>query len=236
MFLSALFISALIGCQPVEEVTGSPVEGTISVCLGGPDGTVIEQDAMILVNGTITAVDTGTADDMNLVTCGTDPTHSIEIEDGDGALWTVGVSVDIGGEDRTPTFAVTEGDVVDLDFRSRLVWGTVAGFSLSDDIGLIGAVDEGTWGGAFEGSVAGIDITRGDDPIASEETSCQPIEHFELTFSADTETTMSAGISGQVMLGDLECEALTVAAWDYGKSKTCSISDATGASAWVLSR
>lgn len=236
MFTTVLLIAALSGCsQEDPNHTGTIVNGTLSVCLGGPEGTVTE-DAELLISGTIKSIDTGVSDAMNLVTCGTDPTHSIEIEDANGATWTVGLSVDFAGEDKTPVFDVAEGDIIDLDFRERLVWGTVAGFTLSDDLGLIAAVDEGTWGGALDPGQTGIEVTPGDTVLQTEVTECQPIETFDLTFQAESDVTLRPGYGAHLTVAGNDLWALAVAAWDYGSSPDCSISDATGASSWLVYR
>lgn len=216
-------LALLTGCPATEIVE----RGAVTVCLDGgrPSG---DDDVDLAISGTVTAVGAATAD------CG----PSVTVEDAAGAATTVALRVtDAAAADITPPIDVAIGDAVELVYRWRLVWGDVAGFVLSDDGGLVVAAEEGGWGGALEaGDVPGLTVRRGDAPVASEASSCQPREAFELVFEADDTVTLVAVDSAPVTIAGVAATALAVAVWDYGESEGCQISDGTGYTSWVVHR
>ncbi len=231
MFISILFL-ALAGCSELEP----PVNGSIDACLGGPSSALGGDDLEVEISGTVTGVDVESAD-MNLADCNTAPTHSIEITDEAGDIWTVGLSVDRDGSDETPIFAVDEGATIDLTFRDKMVWGTVSAFTLSDEDGLIAAVEEGTWGGALNtDDTPGLEVSRGKDVIGTESTDCMPIETYTIVFAADEKAELEPFQSAIIDIGGLAYNGLPVASYDYGDGTNCQVSDISGATSWVVYR
>jgi len=208
-------------------VTDDTVErGTVDICLADANGEVLDQE--LFLRGIVGPPDS-TSDCQGV--------RSFSIVDHAKGTFTWGFGVRDGdGSDVTPALDLTEGDEVSLFFRDHLVWGDVAGFVLEDFEGvMIAAADEGTWGGAFvPGDLDGISIERGDDIIASEPTDCQPIDGYQIEFSADDDAVLTPVDSEQIFIEERSFTAMAVAAWDYGESDDCQITDATGATAWVL--
>jgi len=202
--------------------------GTVDICLADSKGELV-LDQEFFLRGIVGPPDS-TSDCQGV--------RSFSIVDNQKGTFTWGFGVRDGdGTDITPALDVSYGDDVHLFFRDRLVWGDVAGFVLGDfEEVMIAAADEGTWGGAFEpGEVDGLSVDRGHDVIAREPTDCQPIEGYEIEFSADDDTVLAPVDSAQIDIEGRSFRALAVAAWDYGDSDSCQITDATGATAWVVS-
>lgn len=212
----------LTGCPPADVDRGQ-----VLVCLDGGRPAEME-DLDLTVEGTVTAVGAGTGG------CAVDVT----IEDAAGSATTIGLAVsDHANADVTPALDVAVGDAVSLLYRYRFVWGDTAGFVLSDADGLVVAAEEGYWGGALrDGDVSGLTVTRGEEVLSSEPTDCLPVEGFDLTFAGDDTATLIPVDSTTVSVGGVEVTALAVAAWDHGEPTGCDMSDATGVTAWVVSR
>lgn len=212
-----------VGCidQVVER-------GTVLVCLEGPEGEII--DGELSLRGTVGAAAPGSA-------C--DSTRTYTVEDKLKGTYTFGFEVrDDSHSDMTPQLEVGEGDDVSLLYRNRLVWGDVAGFVLEDfEGGLIAAGDEGGWGGALDlGDVDGLSVDRGDEVVSREEGECQPIEGYEIEFSADDDAVLTPIDVEEISIVGRPFTAMAVAAWDYGEDADCQITDVTGFTAWAVFR
>lgn len=225
-----LFWMSLTDCvDGGTDEDGVVEQGMLFACLESADGEVL--DAKVVMEAIVGApADPGPA-------CGA--ARNLQLVDGDGTSWVLGFEVkDADGVDITPVLDVAPGDEVSLHFRNNVVWGDVSGFVLEDFEGaLIVAADEGSWGGALKpGEVDGVVIERGREVIATEPSSCQPIEGFNIVFSADEKTVLAPVQSRIVHLGGQPFTGMAVAAWDYGEPDGCSIADATGFTSWALVR
>jgi len=225
-------IVALFGCSELE----APDHGSLEVCLAGPQGTEPATTADLDLTGTVTAIDTE-INHWNLDGC-SGASSVLEITDDTGDVWAVGLSVSLNGEDHTPFFDVAEGDVLDLSFRVRTVWGTVSGFTLSSEDGLIAAVDEGNWGGALQPEdTPGLIVTRSEDPIHSQESDCKTFDTYTTTFAADDSIRLRPMETGAVEVEGLPFTALSVASYDYRDGNgNCHVSDLTGQTSWMIFR
>lgn len=217
-----MLFALLSACLTDETVD----RGTVDICLTDSEGEVIDEE--LYLRGIVGPPDS---------TSDCQGTRSFSIVDKHKGTFTWGFGVrDADGSDITPALEVDEGDEVELFYRNRLVFGDVAGFVLGDWEGaLLAAADEGTWGGAFDpGDVNGVSIERGDEVIAREPTDCQPIEGYEIEFSADEDEVLTPVDSEQIAIEGRSFTAMAVAAWDYGEDDDCQITDATGVTAWVI--
>ena len=209
-------------------ITEEVERGTVLVCLEGPGGEVIESE--LTLRGTVGAASPGSL-------C--DSARTYTVEDKKKGTYTFGFEVrDEQQADMTPQLEVEEGDEVSLLYRDRLVWGDVAGFVLEDFEGvLIAAADEGTWGGALDlGDVEGLAVDRGDEVVSHEEGECQPIEGYEIEFSADDDAVLTPIDAEELSIMGRPFTAIAVAAWDYGDSDDCQMTDVTGVTAWAVFR
>ncbi len=239
-----LILLTLLACRPETNPPPTtpvalpiPQRGAVYACLGGPEEAMAGEDLDIVVTGTVIGFDSGA--DMNLAECWNDPSMTVDIEDANGDVWTLGWSVlDHSQADITPNLDLFEEDVVDLTFRWKLVWGTTAGFVLADDAGTIGAADEGTWGSALDAAdLPGFEVARGTDLMALEETSCQPTHGFNVDFITPSETVSLLPVStGTLEVDGQTLNVIAVDAMEHGPSDTCSTSDTTDITAWVAYR
>jgi hypothetical protein len=217
-----MLLAILAACTVDENVE----RGTVDICLADPKGEVIDQE--LFLRGIVGPPDP---------TSECQGAQSFSIVDDFKGVYTWGFSVrDEDGSDITPALDVGEGDEVHLFFRDRLVWGDVAGFVLGDfEEAMIAAADEGTWGGALDpGEVNGLTVERGHDVIAREPMDCQPIEGYEIEFSAEDDAVLTPVDSEEISIRGRSFTATAVAAWDYGEDDNCQITDATGATSWVV--
>ncbi len=217
----ALTLALVAGCPTPNDAS----MGSASVCYDPAPGG---GDLDVELDATVTAVDDASS------ACGD---QSTLLDDGGNEI-AVGLTLlDEAGADITPAFDVEPDDLVSLLYRYRLVWGSAAGLVLSDDDGTLLAADEGGWGGALEpGDVPGLEVQRGDEPIATRPTDCQPLELFDIAFRADEEVRVSSGASADIALDGVPFTALAVAAVDLGESTNCTVSDATGVTSGAVAR
>jgi len=231
--MSALvtLLVALMGCSEPE----SPANGTLEICLSGPSESFDVSDPDIDVSGTVTRVD-GDQPDWNLVWC-SGASHQVEITDDAGDIWTVGLTVTLFDTDLTPIFDVQEGQAIDLTFRHRLVWGTVDGFTLESEDGLIAAVEGGFWGGALEEEdTPGLAVALTGDPIYTEESKCTITDTYLTLFAADDSSTVEPMVAETITIDGNAYVAMPIAAYEVRDGKRCSVSDNSGSTSWIVHR
>ncbi len=230
-------VFSLFACtDPVGQLP-KPEHGTQQICLGGPEDVGGADELDLLVTGTVVGFDVG--NDMNLADCLDGPSTVVEIEDADGEVWSLGWSIaDDRGQDLTPVLSLEAGSEVDLLFRWKMVWGTTAGFVLSDAEGLVASGDEGAWGSALSADdLMGFEVERGANIVSREETQCQPIEGYTVDFVSLARTTSLLPVnSGPFEIDGQMFEAMAIDAMDYGESRSCSVSDRTNVTAWAVYR
>ena len=234
-----LIFLTLFACTELPLSLQPPPRGQVSVCVGHAGGvqTGTGSDIDVEISGTVVGFES-TAD-MDQPGCDTPPAITVDIEDENGEIWTVGWAfLDNDGADITPPVDLDLNAQVDLIFRWRMVWGTTAGFVLTDDSGLVVAADQGAWGSALStADLPGFEVVRGDTIVALDDSSCQPIEGYTVDFiTADDRIsvypvgTEEITVNGQA----LQVTALQATAW--GESATCSVSDTTDVTAWAAQR
>ena len=197
--------------------------GTVSVCLDDDrPGVDFELDFA----GTVSAVGRGE--------CGTE----LVIDDGAGTTHTLGFgAVDADHLETTATLDIAEGTHVSLHYVYRMVWGDVAGFALYDDERLLVAADEGTWGGAISDDEAHLGFTvEYGDKLGTEATECMPVDGYSMVFNAEHPVEIEPIGSAPIQVAGAEYQALAVAAWKWGESTGCQMSDTTDRLAWMVTR
>ena len=222
--MTLLSLTLLAACDGGSPLAPAGVDrGAIAVCLDG--GRPSGEDTDIQLQGTITEIDAHAGD------C----TRAFTVEDADGVQSTIGLLVlDADNLDITPDLNVEVGAEVSLIYRYRMVWGDVAGFSVSDSTGLVAAAEEGAWGGALEADdLGGLSVSVGE-LIGSEETSCEPVEGHSLVFSGDEDMELDPIDSDTVVVAGRTLTAHAIAAYEWGAGNGCDISDNTGRTAFVV--
>ena len=216
--LITLTALGLAGCQDVAE------QGTLEFC-----STFLNSgtDTVTVLNGEVTAIDAGT------LGC----THSVTLTDESGTEHTVGLTVTGRGlTDITPSFDVDLGDQVTLQHHYKMVWGSTEGFVLSDDDGLVMAMDEGNWGGALADADLDFSVNYSEEAFLRRTSECLSTDYFDVDFTADNSVEVIAGTSDELFIDGELYTATAITAKQFGPGKTCSVSDKSDYLTWVVSR
>jgi|GEM_PF-4699759 len=196
--------------------------GHVTVCTDIPpdDGTAHR------VSGTVVAIDDGA----------TDCSHSVTVEDAEGAQHVVGWSLTgEDGTDHTPPLDLAEGDGVDVLVRSVLVWGDVQGLVIEDDGGLVVAAEEGTWGGALEADDVAFEVLVGAWRF-TEESDCETIEYYSFFFEGDARSEGVSLEAVELTVDGAELQAVGGTALLRGPGTNCEITDQTDELSWIVWR
>lgn len=164
-----------------------PETGETTVCVSS-DGAVLADDSeefTFSVSGTMSAMGDATGFSSSLECYGT-PERSFTVEGADGTAWTVAYAIrDESGASVTPTIEdeVQVGDAVNLTYRHIRSFGSASGFALSDERGLVAAVEQGTWGPALRAEdVPTVSVSSGG-VVGETEEECGSLEHAEIVFA-----------------------------------------------------
>ena len=218
--LCLLGLPTLVGCQDVVE------HGTLTICTTMEDPSPTS-NALTTHAGEVIAIDDGTVD------C----TRSVTIVDELGISQTIGLTVtDSLGQDITPMMDVNPGDAITLDFHLLRVWGWTMGFVLTDADGIVLAADEGTWGGALTDVDLGFRVDYSTEPIATATSECLTSDYFDITFAADTATSVAAGSSDALIIDGTTYMATAINATKFGPGRRCEVSDKSNYLTWIVAR
>lgn len=215
----------LLACSTPSNSLPDIADGKLIVCLDGA-GTAKLPVRETIFSGTVTSAG---RDD-----CGS----ALTIDNGLGEVHTVSLVVtDEKGEDMTPDLSVALGETVDLYFTTIQPWGTTSGFTVTGEDGLWIAADEGQWGGALTGHMPdGLSVVAGDEEIAYHDEPCGGRVGSTVVFQGDEILELTPVSEGALTVEGTALTATAVRAYAYQSDDTCSLSDATGALTWVLSR
>jgi len=159
---SLLLLLALPACDLLGD--DGPFTGFASACLGGgmPDDLYEQGGASFEIEGTVLS-DTGGEPPPSDVECYGFRSRLLSIEDADGTVWTLSYGItDPEGGFETLALDVVPGQAVSLLYRLVAEFGTAQGFVLTDEDGLVAALESGTWGPALEdGDVPGLAVSDG---------------------------------------------------------------------------
>lgn len=231
--MRSLPIVLLLGACSDEEVLVAEAGGA-SACLGNDAGAVAEGEFNgWTVTGEVLALGAGA--EGGLHPCDSSVVdHSVALLDGDGVTWLLGYGLrDADGKTAGPPLDIDQGSTATLTFRSVQSFGTAAGFVLSDDTGVVVAVEAGAWGPALEsGDVPGLTVAVGDE-VATSTDGCGTVVSSSLVFTGDDTQTVTPVGSETVSVGGVELEAWALAAWDY-EDVRCT--DVAGVVSWALFR
>ena len=209
-----------IGCSTEE----APLPGALQVCLAD---SAQEPDVALEIVGDVVALDDG----------GADCTHTLTIEDDEGVQHTVGLSVTDGeGLDATPSLDLAVGDSVSVSMYRRMVFGSVEGLVIEDDSGLVLAADEGSWGGALDGSEPAIQVDYSAASIYTSISDCLTTDTHEVELVADSMVTLIPFSTTEIALDGAPLTAYAVNAVQYSDGTTCSVSDKTDVLSWLVVR
>lgn len=189
-----------MGDSPTATTGASRNLGTSVVCLGTTAnlGQLQSTATVFQVQGTVVdedfAASRGSFD--NVVPCWTEPGTSLQIEDANGDIWTVGFGwLESSGYDITPWPSVRGGEEVNLVVRAdRSAGSEAAGMALSRNGRLLYALESGRNGqGLQSGDIAGMDIQT-TEGVGSFNSDCGERMALAQQFTSDSgELVLYAG-------------------------------------------
>ena len=235
-------IIALLALACTPETTDSsavPQPGTGQACLAG-DPALTGMPALTDGLHTYEFAGTVTFEGERVVLgealdCNREHRRLVEVLDDDGNTWEVTWAIaDESGADRTPTMDVGEGDRVEVLYRHEESFGVADGFAVSDDRGLVAAMEVGTWGPALqEGDVPGLTVGEGES-LGEELFDCGTVERTELWFTAASSAGVAPFGSAGIVVGDEEATAWAISSYHWQDDLSCT--DLAGEVTWGVWR
>ena len=178
--------------------------GTSVVCLG-TDAPVDGDEEVFVVEGVVVEDVASDADIGNVVGCQQDPARVLTIRDEDGNRWEVGYAwLDNDGWDMTPAVNAYRGDRVELLVRPGASEGSMAaGFTLSDEAGVIYAMEAGHGeAGLAPGDFQGLDVGVGQQ-VGTVDNDCGEATSVALDFeSSEDALTLYPGEDAGMVIED----------------------------------
>lgn len=217
---------------------GGDVEGGVThVCLDGPpsaaDGMTSELGEL-RVSGTFVEVQEGPVGDFALHACWMEVDQALVFTDGDGELWRVGFSLrDAAGQSTVPSLDLVPGAEVALLVRLVQSFGVASGFAVTDDEGLVLAVEQGTWGPALLEGDLPIAVDRGER-VAVAPSDCGRQGEWELVFSGDEQLALRPYGEASLAFEGRSYTAVAAVNTDWVGQVSCT--DVAGNTSWALFR
>jgi hypothetical protein len=230
--LLALF--ALPACDLFGD--DGPFTGFASACLTGalPDDLYEQGGATFEIEGTVLS-DTAGEPPPSDVECYGFRSRLLAIEDTEGTVWTLSYGItDPDGNLETLALDVAAGQSVSLLYRLVAEFGTAQGFVLTDDDGLVAALESGTWGPALQdGDVPGLSVEDGI-MFAETEEECGTAGHFQWVFTGDEAVEIEPYNLGSVPIGGVDYQAWSVANMQWQGQIQCT--DTADDQMWAVFR
>ncbi len=162
--------------------------GTSVVCLG-TDADVEESETYAFSGQVIVVDGQPEAGWDNQVSCWTEPSQVLVVQDDNGDIWRVGYAWLEEDWDSTPWVEATRGDQVNVFLRQDMALDSdAAGFTVSDEEGhLMYALESGVNGqGLQDGDVEDLSITHGAD-VSTSQGSCGTRNDMRIEFTSGTD-------------------------------------------------
>ena len=221
----------------------TPGQGQLWVVSNEPaptDPKYYESRAVLEVAGVVTAVEAGPADPRGpqvfySYSTGLPASQALSLRGDGGIDWKVGYQLQRGkpSVDVTPDLGPLVGRRVRLLVRAVRGFGSAAAVVLSDDRGVIFAMDLAIWGDPFQsGDVPGLTLT--DGAIAGRtRNDCFASRHHALIFGGDTPVDVPPGTEATFTLAGAAYTAVNL--FNYQVDSDIRCTDIAGAArAWAL--
>ncbi|MFH1469626.1 MAG: hypothetical protein ABIO70_34895 [Pseudomonadota bacterium] len=232
--LTLISLSSLAACA--ADWQDAP-EGFASACLSGdiPEDLYEQGGASFTIDGTVIAEGEDTLPPEDLMECYGQRDRVLTLEDGDAGTWHVAFGItDPDDAMATPAMDVVVGQEVHLLYRTVASFGTAQGFVLTDDDGLVAALESGTWGPALQdGDVPGLSVSDGE-MMGTLESECGTEGHFAWSFAGDETVEVQPYGSGTVPIDGIDHLALAVANMQWQGDVLCT--DLAGDQMWAVFR
>jgi hypothetical protein len=245
MLIPLLSASTLVACgdKPDDDDTGGdaadPEVGFVHACVAGPFEDPYSSDAYDsfweeVVSGTVVS-DAAATDALDTpLSCYGTARRVLTLEDAEGGTWRFAYGIDDPADaDATPAMRVAAGDPVTVRYRAVLDFGSANGFVVTDDAGLVAAVEAGTWGNALQdGDVPGLTVAVGG-AYGEVDTDCGRRVHDALVFAGDARVRLEPYAEGSVTVGGATVTAYAVAATRF---EDVQCTDLAGTVSWAVFR
>ena len=202
-----------LGLPACDLFGDGPFKGFASACLGGalPEDLYEQGGAVFEIDGTVVSDVEGEPPPSD-VECYGERSRVLSIQDAEGAVWTLSYGIaDPEGGLEALALDVSAGQAVHLLYRLVAEFGSAQGFVLTDEDGLVAALESGTWGPALQdGDVPGLSV---DDGImfATTDEECGTAGHFQWIFSGDEDVEIEPYSLGSVPIDGVTYQAWSVA-------------------------
>ena len=212
--LTLVFAAA---CAPETDIRS----GEVALCIANNSGSLLNPSATAEWSniGTVTAINELDGSAIPGLDCSERASHSINIEELDGTVWTLAYGItDQQGDHVAPALDLTMGDTVNFMFRQKQTTGLAArGFVVVDGSGLVAAVDNGIFGGALSrGDVEGLNVNRGLD-VGDNKEDCGLRSGSLIEFHGDRSVSIEPFSSSSLQIGEASFEAYAVSAFFWSK-------------------
>jgi hypothetical protein len=168
---------------------------------------------------------------------GGDASRSVTIQADDANEWTLGYAIQLGKppRDATPPVPALVGHRVRLLARVSRSFGIASGFVLSDEEGVVFALDAATFGDALKpDDVPGLTISDGDT-VGMVEARCFDQRHRSLVFTGDAPVSVRPGEQATVSIQGRAYTAVTL--FNYAAASAIRCTDVSSViRAWALWR
>lgn len=224
---TTLALSFASGCStyktldPAEEMPGA-----LALCYSGQPAA---EDTVSEVEGSIVPTPVDHCAEMD---------HVVSVESPTGEVTTVGLTVRDGREHVVPlSIDLADGSKATLRYRTSVSFGTAAGFVLRDEVGLLMAANQGTWGGALDPSdLDELSVLRGE-VVGEIPGACQGRELMSLYFETGAGTVGVDPFGSSDLATTPPLTAVAVSAYDWMQGDACAASDASNdLGTWLVYR
>jgi hypothetical protein len=217
-----MLISLLFACS-IEETTVE--KGRVEFCYSNLDFTNEENDSLdtFFLDGTLE----------NISTDFDDCAVTLEIMSED-ISYTIGYTIyDDSDNDATPVPSWALNTDVFLELRDKMVWGNTESLLLSDEDGLLLAIEQGYWGGSILAEDLPFSIEINPTPFDTKKEECITTEAHTILFDNNDVTPFN---SEDITVDGWDYNVVAIGAENYGPGTKCEVSDNSDLFSWMLMR
>lgn len=217
-----MLVSLLFACS-IEETTVE--KGRVEFCYSNLEFTDEENLNLesFLLDGTLE----------NISTDFDDCAVTLEILSED-IIYTIGYTIyDANENDATPVPTWSLNTEVFLELRDKMVWGNTEGLLLSDNDGLLLAIEQGYWGGNILDEDLPFSVEMSSTPFDTKKEECMTTEAHTVLFD---NTDVIPFNSVDLTVNGWDYNAIAIGAENYGPGTQCEVSDNSDLFSWMIIR